>query len=235
MNPDPLGAITLLGEPTRRRLYEFVAGRSEPTSRDDAAEGLGISRELAAFHLDRLVAVGLLVAEYRRLHDRTGPGAGRPSKLYRRASQDLSVSLPARHYDVAADVFATALEELNGGAVVAEKARALGADLGAEARHAAGSRPSHRRLLAALVDLLERRGYEPQIGPDRRSVALRNCPFRALTASHRQLTCGMNRSWAEGVVDGLRDPGLRARPIANPIDCCVAFEPPARRRAASPG
>ncbi|HEX7474226.1 MAG TPA: helix-turn-helix domain-containing protein, partial [Candidatus Limnocylindrales bacterium] len=84
---DPVRAIAALDEPTRRRLYEYVAGRDEPVGRDEAAEALGIGRPLVAFHLERLLRAGLLTAEYRRLRGRSGPGAGRPAKLYRRAEE----------------------------------------------------------------------------------------------------------------------------------------------------
>src|SRR5213078_316592 len=94
-----VGAIALLDEPRRRALYEYVTSRPEPVGRDEAATALGIGRELAAFHLDRLAAAGLLDVEYRRLGERRGPGAGRPAKLYRRSARELSVSLPARDYE----------------------------------------------------------------------------------------------------------------------------------------
>src|SRR6266550_6065442 len=98
-----LAALALLDEPTRRRLYEYVSWHSEPVGRDQAAAALAITRELAAFHLDRLVEAGLLDASYRRLSGRQGPGAGRPAKLYLRADRDLSVSFPERRYEVVAD------------------------------------------------------------------------------------------------------------------------------------
>ncbi len=104
---DPIGAVATLAEPTRRRLYDLVVASREPVGRDDAVTALGISRELAAFHLDRLVEVGLLQTEFRRRSGRTGPGAGRPAKFYRRADRDLEVSLPPRHYERAADLMAT--------------------------------------------------------------------------------------------------------------------------------
>ena len=109
---DPIQVASVLAEPTRRSLYEFVVARHEPIGRDEAAAAVGISRELAAFHLDRLVGAGLLQTEYRRLTGRTGPGAGRPAKLYRRATGDIEFSLPQRHYERAAELMATALERI---------------------------------------------------------------------------------------------------------------------------
>src|SRR6476469_6540847 len=108
---DPIDAVAALAEPTRRSLYELVAASDQPVGRDDAVSALGISRELAAFHLDRLVAAGLLTPEYRRRSGRTGPGAGRPAKLYRRTrGLNVELSLPARRYRMAAEIFAEGLD-----------------------------------------------------------------------------------------------------------------------------
>lgn len=223
---DAVGAVALLGDHNRRQLYELVAASRESVGRDDAATALGISRELAAFHLDRLVAGGLLETEYRRRNGRTGPGAGRPAKLYRRAEGDIAVSLPHRSYAAAAEVFASALSRLDGQSsidAVAEVARAQGTEVGVEARQEAGAHPSHNHLKVALLDLLGAAGYEPEVDPDRGSVRLRNCPYRVLASSHRDLTCGMNHAWAEGVVGGLADPQLEVELAPTPGYCCVVF------------
>ena len=101
---DRLAALT---EPVRRRLYEFVVAQAEPVDRDGAAAGAGVGRPLAAFHLDRLAEAGLLDVTYRRRSGRTGPGAGRPAKFYARARHgELSVSVPPRHYELAATILA---------------------------------------------------------------------------------------------------------------------------------
>ena len=93
-------------------LYSFVVAQPEPVDRDAAAAGAGIGRPLAAFHLDRLAAAGLLEVEYHRRSGRTGPGAGRPAKFYRRArGLETSVSLPPRHYDDLAEILAEGIEQ----------------------------------------------------------------------------------------------------------------------------
>lgn len=228
--PDPVAAIAYLQEPNRRRLYELVAASHREVGRDEAAAALGISRELAAFHLDRLVAGGLLETAYRRLRGRAGPGAGRPAKLYRRADREVALSLPARRYHDAADVFAEGLERLgerSGAETVADAvgaaARERGRAVGTRARRVAGRRPSRRRLRAALLDLLGQAGYEPGVDRGTGSVTLCNCPYRAVAARHRDLTCGMNLAWAEGVVDGLGDESLTPELAPAPGQCCVVF------------
>ncbi len=239
---DPVGAIALLDEPKRRQLYEFVVASHGPVGRDAAAAAVGLSRELVAFHLDRLVAGGLLETEYKRLGTRRGPGAGRPAKLYRLADRDLEASFPQRDYGRAADILAEALEWVDAGSGVsghealADAARARGTDAGLEARRRAGARPTHRQLRTALLDLLKRAGYVPEIARADERICLRNCPYDALASGHRELTCGMNVAWAQGVVEGLGDPGLAASFTPPDGSCCVAFEGTAARpriRAAS--
>ena len=224
---DPIQAIALLDEPNRRRLYAIVTSSPEPVGRDDAAATLDISRELAAFHLDRLVDGGLLQVEYRRRGGRSGPGAGRPAKLYRRADREVTVALPPRRYDVAADLMATAIERLSGDsgvAVVADVARDHGRVVGRGARRKAGGRPARRRLLTELSDLLGGAGFEPAFDAATGTLSLRNCPYHALVAEHRGLTCGMNLAWAEGIIDGL-GVNVRAELAPAPDRCCVVFGP----------
>jgi predicted ArsR family transcriptional regulator len=210
-----LAALAALGEPMRRTLYHYVAGQDHAVSRDEAAEGAGVSRSAAAFHLDRLVDDGLLDTEFRRLTGRQGPGAGRPAKLYRRARGEIEVSLPARRYAFAADLLAAAVTRAaeTGGDVhvaVRDVARERGARL-------AG--PVARADVAVAIDALAAEGYEPQIcGGD---VVLANCPFHALAADHAALVCGMNLALLEGFARALPATGLEARLQPSEDHCCV--------------
>jgi predicted ArsR family transcriptional regulator len=220
-----IGAIAALGERARRALYEYVVAQAEPVSRDAAAQAVGIGRPLAAFHLDRLVQEGLLVASYRRLGGRSGPGAGRPSKLYSRAEADVSVSLPPREYELAARLMARAIAAGGGEPrrTLDREARAVGVGLGEEARVRCGSRPSRRRLREAALEVLADRGFEPSTdaGGD---VRLRNCPFDALAADEPDLVCGMNLALVQGLVGAL-GPEMEGDAVLDPAPgvCCVAL------------
>ena len=220
-----VGALTLLDEPRRRRLYELIVASDGPVGRDAAAAALGISRELAAFHLDRLVAGGLLDVEYRRLTGRQGPGAGRPAKLYRRASRELSASYPPREYGQAAELLADAFERVGepGRAIVADTARERGREAGRAARLGAGRRASRGQLRELLLQHLGEASFEPQVDTGDGTIRLRNCPYHALVAGHRELTCGMNLAWAEGLLEGLGATGLVADLAPADGYCCVAF------------
>ncbi|MEU3888968.1 helix-turn-helix domain-containing protein [Streptomyces sp. NPDC029041] len=212
--PD-VSAVAALDEPTRRRLYDHVVRQPEPVSRDEAAKALGLARQTAAFHLDRLAEESLLDAVYERRSGRTGPGAGRPAKLYKRSARQVTVSLPERHYELAGRLLAQALEESESTgepvrSVLHRKAHALGARL-------AG--PGRSDVFAVLED----NGFEPRFDGD--AVVLGNCPFHALAREHTQTVCGMNLHLLRGLLDGLAESGLQARLAPSPGHCCVRLEP----------
>lgn len=230
--------VAVLADPVRRQLYRFVTASPDGAGRDAAAASAGISRALAAFHLDRLAAAGLVDVTYRHLGTRRGPGAGRPAKIYRRAAREVTVNLPERRYDVAAELLASALD---GGPsaqgpgtgsstpsvdALAAGARELGLSLGDEARRRAGPRPGRARLLTAAIEVLGERGYEPVLLDDG-ALILRNCPFDALAQRHRTLICGMNLSIMDGVLEGLRAKGIGATLDPQPGRCCVIWGPAA--------
>ena len=219
-----LDAAAVLADPVRRRLYDAVARTGRETSRDEAAKAVHVDRSLAAFHLDKLVEAGFLEVSFRRLSGRAGPGAGRPSKLYRRSSRQLSLTLPARRYDTAAGVFATAIERSGSRSVaraVTEAARAFGERLGEEIRALAGSRPDRDKLAGATERVLAKNGFEPFHDGD--VVRLRNCPFDALASEHRDLVCGMNLALMDGLVERSGAKGLAACFEPGEGRCCVAL------------
>jgi predicted ArsR family transcriptional regulator len=207
--------IGALADDTRRALYAYVGGRREPVGREEAASALDLALHSASFHLDRLVAEGLLEVEYRRLSGRTGPGAGRPSKLYRRAEREITVSLPPRRYDLVGDILATAVDRAAQGIPLAQSleecAREEGVSLGRGARTTA--------TLDGLAAVLETQGYEPTLWQD--TVELANCPFDALARKHTDLVCGLNRSYVQGVADGIGCTGVAARLEPDQGRCCV--------------
>jgi predicted ArsR family transcriptional regulator len=214
--------LAVLAEPVRRRLYLHVAAQTEPVSRDEAAAALGVGRPLAAHHLDRLVEAGLLTAEYQRRTGRSGPGAGRPAKLYRSAPRELSVALPRRRYEVAADLMATALSQPSGGLETLEDvAHRYGTTLGVEARRRAGPRAGVAKRRTAVASVLRDAGYQPVVRDG--EVRLLNCPFHELAQRHRDVTCTMNLAMLRGVLAGSGLPESAARLDPEPGTCCVAI------------
>ena len=215
-----VAAVGALADPVRWALYRCVSAAAGPVSREQAADELELPLHTAKFHLDRLVAEGLLDVEYRRLSGRTGPGAGRPSKLYRRAERQVSITLPERRYDLAGDLLAAAIdrsrrEGVPVGEAVHDVARVAGLRIAAEARDPADPQED----MAAAVELLAAHGYEPRVV--RQDVCLANCPFDRLAAAHTDLVCGMNLALVEGLLQGLDLEPARARLAPEPGLCCV--------------
>ncbi|MPV36195.1 helix-turn-helix transcriptional regulator [Georgenia subflava] len=207
---DRVSAVSALDDPTRRALYELVSGR-ERTSRDDAAEALGLPRSTAAFHLDRLADEGLLDVEFRRPAGRGGPGAGRPAKLYSRSAAETNVSVPSRRYELAAELFAQAISTA---ATSGEPVRTVLRRVAVDAGRAAGARA------ASFEDALVDGGFEPREDPAG-GIVMGNCPFHQLAQRHTELVCELNYELLRGVTEGV--PHCAVRVVSDPGAgrCCV--------------
>ncbi|WP_251096331.1 helix-turn-helix domain-containing protein [Streptomyces sp. Caat 7-52] len=227
---EDIDAIAALQDPVRRRLYEYVVAQGREVGRNEAAEAAGVARTLAAHHLDRLTEAGLLESGSRRLTGRSGPGAGRPAKVYTRARAERAVSLPARDYRTAAELLAEAAEQAGLDAGLCAAARRRGEALRGSAAPCGG--------LEEAMAMLAARGYEPHLestggvqdaeGAEPATaeagtvVRMRNCPFHAVAERFPPLVCGMNLALLEGLFG--TDGPVRARMDARPGECCVVVE-----------
>ena len=227
-----VSSIAMLAEPVRRALYLYVVDQPAPVGREQAATAVGVAHHVAKFNLDKLEEEGLLEVEFARPPGRRGPGAGRPAKLYRRASREIEVSLPERRYDLAGQVMATAIATSEQtvtpiGEALAVAATDAGRALGQEVRAKAGARPSQATTLKAVSDVLTEHGYEPRA--DGKTITLANCPFHSLAQNHTELVCGMNLDLMNGLLEGLSPRTVRARLTPTPGMCCVTIEAPHAR------
>jgi len=219
--------IGALADPVRHQLYQFVCSQPAPVSRDQAADAVGIPRHQAKFHLDRLEAEGLLESDYARLTGRSGPGAGRTSKLYRRARRNIAVSLPQREYELAGRLMAAAIaQSASIGAPVVEllnqTAHDYGRGIGAAAVTAGQQRPADGdSALELAVGVLSEHGYEPRHVDA--EVYLANCPFYGLAQERTELACNMNHVLITGVAEALAPYSPRARLDPGPARCCVVL------------
>ncbi|MFD9725250.1 helix-turn-helix transcriptional regulator [Streptomyces sp. NPDC059072] len=227
---EDIDVIAALQDPVRRRLYEYVAAQGREVGRNEAAEAAGVARTLAAHHLDKLTEVGLLESGSRRLTGRSGPGAGRPAKVYTRVRTERSVSLPARDYRTAAELLAEAAEQAGLDAGLCAAAHRRGEALRGSAEPCTG--------LAEAMEVLAARGYEPYLdgaegpggapgadeaaGRAEPAIRMRNCPFHAVAERFPPLVCGMNLALLEGLLGA--DGPVRARMDARPGECCVVVE-----------
>lgn len=221
-----VSGIAALAEPARRALYEYVAAQPEPVTRDQAAAATGLAHHNVKFHLDRLVADGLLAVDHRRPAGRGGPGAGRPAKHYRRVEQELSVSLPPRSYQLAGEILAAAVDAAaRDDEPVSQAVTRTAREAGRRLAHTADDDTADDAAdpLDSAVRVLAASGYEPRVEAGR--VVMANCPFHSLSRTHTELVCGLNHALIAGLTDELGLPDTVARLDPAPGRCCVTLVP----------
>ena len=218
-----LAALAALEDPVRASLYRVVRDAG-PVTREEAAAAAGISRKLAAFHLEKLLSLGLLEVTYAQPAGRRGR-PGRIPKVYVVADREFEVSVPSRRYDMLGELLLDALEHTD------DEGRAVGETVAAASRRGkvAGElihqekrlgRVGPERTLAAAAEFLAEAGFEPE-RPDARTVQLRNCPFRALAQKWPDLVCVINHAYLEALVQGIGSDQVHATLSRPAGKCCV--------------
>lgn len=225
--------VAALEEPARRRIFEFVRRARRPVNRDDVAGEVGISRKLAAFHLDKLLERGLLKSHYARPPGRSGPGAGRSAKYYEPSEEQIDVSIPPRRYDLAGELLLEAVLGEAPGETAPQAAlrvaREHGLRIGDEQRTQRKLRAlGPERALVVAREILEELGFEPY-SEERGTLALRNCPFHSLARQAPDLVCAMNQAFIDGMLRGLGNQTVESVLACKVGDCCVTLRAPSRR------
>lgn len=210
-------SIATLDDDLRRSMFQFARRRPAGVNREQVAKEFGVSRKLAGFHLDRLADLGLLAFHYARPPGRSGPGAGRPAKVYRASESEIEVSVPARKYDLVGSLLVDTLRSSPDGG--AARARSIAYGAGLDAGRRAREQRSAKGSMASTTELIEDYGYEPDTAGG--EVSLKNCPFHALARQAPELVCTMNHGFLEGLVRGLGNDEIRVDLVPTPGQCCV--------------
>jgi predicted ArsR family transcriptional regulator len=221
-----IAVIAVLSEDLRRRIYAFIRRSDHPITRDEAAASVGISRKLAAFHLDKLVEAGLLTARYAKIVSSSAPRqrrVGRAPKVYEPADADIQLSIPQREHGTLAEILLDAVLAAGEAGDAREAALAIAAGRGrrlgvAERAAVRGGRIGAERALTLAFRILEAHGFEPA-REGATLVRLRNCPFHPYAARRPELVCAINHAFLAGLVDGLGAVTVAAMPRR--AGCCV--------------
>jgi len=206
--------VAALADPVRRALFEYVRRQDHPVSREEAADARDISRNLTAFHLEKLVDAGLLRARYESPPGPRGPG--RTPKVYEATGVGLNLSVPPRQYELVGAVLADAVADDPADARAGALTRAEDAG-----RHLGSDRPKRAgHPLAVVSSALTDLGFEPRPdGPD--ALIMDNCPFHQLAQRQPALICGLNVAFVHGLLEGLDATSVRAELQPRPEGCCV--------------
>jgi len=223
-----IAAVAALGDDLRRRMYDFIRRADRPVTRDEAAASVGISRKLAAFHLDKLVVAGLLTAGYANLSGVRR--VGRVPKVYEPAGVDVRVSIPPREHAILADILIDAVLTETGDEDARQAALRVAADRGRRLGESARdqTRPGRlgaERALTCAAEGLERYGFEPSRDAPA-LLRLRNCPFHPLAAKAPGLVCAINHAYLTGLLTGLDAGTVHATLAPRAGACCVELSGP---------
>ncbi len=191
----------LLASPVRRSLLEALqrqpVGDGGPEPGMTAAElspRVGRHVSTVRFHLDQLVAAGVLVAEFRRRET-----AGRPRKVYRPSGRPLAQGTePLRLLTQLLTEAMTA--SIHGETVTPYEAGRRWAREHLEphpGRAPADSAGVWLGRVGEVIDVLEEWGYQPEVstseGGRTASVELTDCPFLELARGNEAVVCGVHR------------------------------------------
>jgi predicted ArsR family transcriptional regulator len=197
-----------------------VRGSRGPVTADDAAASLGVHRSVARSRLERLLRAGLLETTFARRSGRSGPGAGRPAKLYSAAPEPQALEFPPRRL---ADLVARLLDEVPPDGRE-EALRGVGEDFGRELARAARLRPRARLedglegVCAAVRSLGFQAAFDGAHG-DTAVIATPTCPLRPLVTKRPEAALIDRGMWAGLVERGVR--GVRAEAVECETHSCL--------------
>jgi predicted ArsR family transcriptional regulator len=206
--------LDAIGESELREVLLYVRGSAEPVSADDAAAVLGVHRSVARSRLERLVSAGVLGTSFARRSGRTGPGAGRPAKLYSPSPETQPLEFPPRHLPTLVARLLDAVPVESRETTLREVGEKFGHDLAG----AAGLRPSPlvKEGLEGVCAAVRSLGFHAvldRINGDTAVITTPTCPLRPLVAERPEASLIDRGMWA-----GLIEKGIRGAP-AGSVEC----------------
>jgi predicted ArsR family transcriptional regulator len=212
--------LDAIGERGLRQALLYVRGSATPVTADDAAAALDVHRSVARGRLERLAGAGLLETTFARRSGRTGPGAGRPAKLYSAAPETQALEFPPRHLS---ELVARLLNEMP--AAGREQAlRRAGEDYGRDLAQEAGLQPSAEatdglvRICAAVRSLGFQAALESYDG-ETAVIGTPTCPLRPLVAKRPEAALIDRGMWAGLVESGIE--GTHAESVGCETHSCL--------------
>lgn len=210
-----LAAVASLGDPVRKDLFLLLRQSQQALSSAECAAALDLPKSTIRAHLDRLVAENVLKVEFRKTGGRTGPGSGRPSKMFAVAVGEVGASVPPRHYDLAAELLAAAVQRsIDTGERIQDALAAVAFEAGRGLGTAQGT----------LHQVLALSGYEPRPDGDGGTI-MANCPFHRIASDHSEVVCALNGSLLNGALAGCGDTEHSIVPDTEASHCCARIVP----------
>ncbi|QDP96874.1 helix-turn-helix domain-containing protein [Microlunatus elymi] len=215
------------------RVLQTLRDASGDLGVQELADRIGLHVNTVRFHLDRLVAEGLIV---RRVEERTEPG--RPRLTYRVVDHPAQETDGQRSYRLLAEILAGYVSGTPDPRTAAiEAGRSWGHYLtqGPAPYRQTGEATAMRELMRVLDDI----GFRPELAHsgDQRQIRLRHCPFLEVATEHREVVCSVHLGLMQGALDELRAPltTLQLEPFVEPSLCLASLAAAAQSNAPTPG
>lgn len=202
-----MDALEAVGDPELRAALRFVRSRRRPVTADELAANQTVHRNVARARLERLAQAGLVVSDFERRSGRSGPGAGRPAKVYAPAPETTAIEFPDRNYAELVGLLVDALPERGR----RRRLRELGVELARPLAGCAGLTPARdvRRGAERVCDALGRLGFQAsveEVRDDTIVISTPTCPLRPLVVANPELADVDRGMWCgllEAAVDGV--------------------------------
>lgn len=217
-----MDALQAIGDRGLRDTLVFVRGEPQAVTIDEVAAAHGIHRNVARRRLEQLATARLLVTGFERRTGRSGPGAGRPAKVYSPAPEMSGIEFPARRYP---ELVGLLLDD-----VPTRRREDVGVRFGTMLAAAAEVEPStDRRVgLERLCEALGALGFQAHLeslDDDAAEIVTPTCPLRPLVvtdASAADLDRGVWRALVAGALEGVDpdDVGCKAHDCLEPCASC---------------
>jgi predicted ArsR family transcriptional regulator len=230
-SPQP-NAAALLASPVRRQIVDALAladgdANTPGFTAAELASEVGLHVTTVRFHLDQLVAAGLVESAVRR-----EGGAGRPRKVYTLAPgslDDVDARAEADHLRLLSGLLASTLTQGVGGHAMtpAEAGRRWAVEHVAPEQGSPPADTPGRWLgkLAQMIDVLQEWGYTPELktseGGRVAEVTLSHCPFLDLARANPAVVCGIHRGLIAGSLAQLGESATRVslEPFVDDTTC----------------
>ena len=203
--------LEAVGDPELRAALLWARGQSRPVTADELAASEGVHRNVARSRLERLVEAGLLDTGFERRTGRSGPGAGRPAKIYSIAPQVAAIEFPTRRYE---SLLGLVLDELPRRRRP-QRLQEVGAEFGRSLARAARLGPARtvRTGLERMCEAVRRLGYHAtlvELTETAAVIATPTCPLRPLVHEQPEAVHLDRGMWLGLASSALRDVDARA-------------------------
>lgn len=193
MRPNVQREAKALGDPTRHRIFRYVAESAVPVRVAELTAHMGLNHNAIRQHLAILVDAGLLLEELE-------PESGRPGRRalqYRLHPEAAGAWGTTGPYELLSELLAEAVERQ-------ASPRQVGQESG---RRTAVELHGDSDVVDVLEAEMERRGFRPTRSDkgSRVDFVLGRCPFEDVAATHAETVCQLHLGLAEGMAEGVGD------------------------------